>query len=306
MSEDATALGAWVVSLAGTPAGERWAVALALVSAVSHALFGAINKTGDPFLNRGAINITYAAFALPVALFVTPWPSAALWPVILASFVVHLIYEMLQALSFHRGAYTLVYPIARGSGPLLIAAAATVLFGEALGAGQWLGMAVLSGAIFGLAAVNLRGTDAAARGAVLPAVWAALGTGVMIAVYTLVDAYGMRVAEDPFTFLAWMFLTGIAGSPVIAFFRWRRMPVKPAMGPIVRRGLLGALVAYASFGSLMLATRLDKVGEAAALRETSIAVAAAIGWLWFGERIGALRLSLISLIVVGALMVELA
>ena len=70
------------------------------------------------------------------------------------------------------------------------------------------------------------------------------------------------------------------------------------------RGVFGAFVAFASFGSIMLATRLDSVGEAAVLRETSTVFAALIGWLFLGERVGPRRLALMGLIAAGAVIVE--
>ena len=70
------------------------------------------------------------------------------------------------------------------------------------------------------------------------------------------------------------------------------------------RGVLGAVVAYMSFGSIMLATRLDKVGEAAVLRETSTVFAALIGWLVLRETVGPRRIALMTLIAVGAVIVE--
>jgi len=69
-------MGEWLVSIAGTEAGARLALGLALFSALAHAVFGAINKGGvDPFLNRGAINLWYGAMAAPVALLVMPLPT---------------------------------------------------------------------------------------------------------------------------------------------------------------------------------------------------------------------------------------
>ena len=65
-----------------------------------------------------------------------------------------------------------------------------------------------------------------------------------------------------------------------------------------------AMVAFASFGAIMLATRLDKVGEAAVLRETSTVFAALIGWLMLGERPGVVPVILMALIATGAVMVE--
>ena len=128
----------------------------------------------------------------------------------------------------------------------------------------------------------------------------------MIAVYTLVDAYGIRLAENPFTFLAWFFTLGGLGFPFVSLHRWRAMEpsLRPQPFDLAVRGIFGAIIAFISFGAVMLATRLDKVGEAAALRETSIIFATAIGVLIFRERIDALRLGLIALIAAGAMLVE--
>jgi drug/metabolite transporter (DMT)-like permease len=78
----------------------------------------------------------------------------------------------------------------------------------------------------------------------------------------------------------------------------------PELGPLMRRGLVGGVVAYLSFGSVMMATRLDKVGQAAVLRETSVVFAALIGWAFLGERVGGLRAGLVILVALGAVVVE--
>jgi len=83
------------------------------------------------------------------------------------------------------------------------------------------------------------------------------------------------------------------------------MPDRPAPFPLMRRGVIGGLVAFASFGSIMLARRLDKVGEAAVLRETSTVFAALIGWLLLRETVGPRRIALMSLIALGAVIVEM-
>ena len=296
-----------ITSLAGTPTGEWIALALALLSALAHAVFGAINKGGtDPFLNRGVINIFYSLMAAPFALFVIPLPGPDLVPILVAVFLVHLLYEWLQAASFHLGAFTVVYPISRGSGPMVTAFLAILVFGEHLAPLQWTGLAVLSGVIAMLALANLR--DYRRRG-VAPAglqlaISVALMTGFMIAIYTTLDAYGIRKAEDPFTFLAWFFFMGGFGFPVIAWFRMRRLASLPSYRDLLIRGFTGAIVAYVSFGAVMLATRLGKVGEAAALRETSIIFATAIGVFIFKERIDATRVAIIALIAAGAVLVE--
>lgn len=297
-------MGEWLVSIAGTETGAR----LALFSALAHAVFGAINKGGvDPFLNRGAINLWYGAMAAPVALFVMPFPAPDLWVWIGVSFLVHILYEYLQASSFEKGAFTLVYPISRGTGPLVALVLAAAIFGEHFTGMQWFGGVLLSTAIMGLAAANIRSARAAgaAPGALGPAIRVAVATGVMLAVYTAVDAYGIRQAENPFTFLAWFFMTGAFGFPFIAWARWRGLTVKPPLRPLVIRGFIGAVVALLSFSSVMIATRIDSVGQTAALRETSIVFATAIGVLIFREKIDATRLALIAIIATGAVLVEI-
>jgi drug/metabolite transporter (DMT)-like permease len=298
-----------IVAMAGTPEGEVLALVLALLSALAHATFGAINKGGaDPYLNRGAINVSYSLMAMPFALFVFPLPSAEVWTMLAATYVIHFVYEWLQSAAFQKGDFTLVYPIARGTGPLATALAAIFVFGEHLAPMQWAGMALLSLSIWGLAAANLRARriDIAALPGMRQAIGIALLTGLMIAVYTIVDAYGIRLAENPFTFLAWFFVLGGFGFPIVAVHRWITMD--PARRPkpfdLAVRGVFGALIAFISFGAIMLATRLDKVGEAAALRETSIIFATAIGVLIFREKIDATRLGLIGLIAAGAMLVE--
>jgi drug/metabolite transporter (DMT)-like permease len=305
-------MGELIVTLAGTPAGDALAAALALLSALAHAVFGAINKGGrDPYLNRGAINVAYGLMALPFALFVFPWPTGPVWGALAGAWAIHLVYEWLQARSFALGGFTVVYPIARGTGPLATVLAAGAVFGEHFTAGQWAGLLLLTGGIYGLALANVaalgHGDPAAARrlrGAILTA----LLTGVMIAVYTTWDAWGIRLAADPFSFLAWFFVLGGFGFPLVAAARWRSLSPaeRPPLGELAVRGVFGALIAFLSFGAVMLATRVGHVGEAAALRETSIIFATAIGVLIFRESIDLRRLGLIALITAGALVIKLA
>jgi drug/metabolite transporter (DMT)-like permease len=275
-----------------------------LLAAVSHAVFGALQKgRHDPWLSRGAIDACYALMALPVALFLVPWPEGRVWWLLAGAMVIHLGYKTAQAMAYSRGAFTVVYPIVRGTGPLVTVLAAGVVFAETYSAAQWMGVLMLSGGILALAAVNLTagGIDRAVLG---QAVALAFLTGLFTAAYTTYDAYGIRATPNPFTFLAWFFLADGLIFPWIAAARYRRMFDPPELGPLVRRGVAGGLVAYVSFGSIMLATRLDKVGQAAVLRETSVVFAALIGWAFLGERVGWLRAALVVLIALGAVVVE--
>lgn len=295
----------WLISLEGTEVGHRVALYLAVMAAFLHAVFGAMQKgRHDPWLSRGAIDFSYGLMAAPFALFVVPWPEPHMWPIFLGAFVIHIGYKVFQAMAYSKGAFTVVYPVVRGMGPLFTVIGAYLIFGETFTLVQWLGIATLLSGIFGLAVYNLIFLSSE-RETLGIALTLAFITGLFVALYTTYDAYGIRATANPFTFLAWFFFIDGFVIPVIACRKWRRMPDRPAPGPLMMRGFFGGLIAFASFGSIMVATRLDKVGEAAVMRETSTVFAALIGWLILKESVGPRRIALMALIALGAVIVEM-
>jgi drug/metabolite transporter (DMT)-like permease len=295
----------WLIALEGTPTGQNVALMFALLAAILHAIFGALQKgRHDPWLSRAAIDASYGLMAAPFALFVVPWPEPHMWPIFAGVFVIHVAYKVLQAMAYSRGAYTVVYPVVRGTGPLFTVIAAWLFFGETFNAVQWLGVGVLVTGIYGLALYNLRHVTVD-RDTLVPALGLAVLTGGFVALYTTYDAYGIRSTADPFTFLAWFFFIDGFFMPIWTWKRWSRLPADQ-IAPLVRRGILGGLIAFGSFGGIMLATRLGSVGQAAVLRETSTVFAALIGWLMLGERTGPRRVALMATIAAGAIVVQLA
>jgi len=296
----------WLISIEGTATGHQLALILAVLAAFLHAVFGALQKgRHDPWMTRGAIDFSYMVMAAPFALLVVPWPEPHMWPIFLGAWVIHTAYKLLQAMAYTRGAYTVVYPVVRGTGPLFAVIGAYLIFGETFNPVQWAGVGVLLMGIFGLAVYNMiflvseRETLHAALGL-------AVLTGLFVALYTTYDAYGIRATANPFTFLAWFFLIDGFFMPLVAARRWVAMPQidRPTLRPLMTRGVIGGLVAFLSFGSIMMATRLDKVGEAAVLRETSTVFAAIIGWVFLKETVGPRRIALMALIALGAVIVE--
>jgi drug/metabolite transporter (DMT)-like permease len=294
----------WVLAIEGTPEGARAALFLALLAAVAHAVFGALQKgRHDPWLSRGAIDLFIFLLAAPVALFLVPWPEGRLWWILLGALGIHFVYKLLMAMAYSRAAFTVVYPVVRGTGPLATVAFAALVFAEHYSLVQWGGVVMLSGGILMLALLNLREVTVG-RAELRAGLLIAFVAGLTVAVYTTYDAWGIRTTPDPFTFLAWFFFVTAVDFPLIAAFRYARMVDPPEPGPLLWRGFAGALIAFLSFGAIMLATRLDKVGEAAVLRETSVVFAALIGWFFLRERVGWRRGALVVLIAAGAVVVE--
>ena len=298
-------MSSWITSLEGTATGEQVALILALIAAFLHAVFGALQKgRHDPWLSRGAIDFALVVISAPVALFLVPWPEGHVWWLLLGAVVIHFVYKLGQGLAYARGAYTVVYPVVRGTGPLFTVFGAWIIFGESFAPLQWVGVAVLVSGIFGLAIYNLIHIETG-RETLIPALWLAVFTGGMVAVYTTYDAYGIRATPNPFTFLFWFFFLSSIDFAVIGALRLRNMTYRPPLKPLLMRGFTGAFVAWGSFGAVMLATRLGKVGEAAVMRETSPVFAALIGVLVLRETVGPRRIFLMTLIAAGAVLVEL-
>ncbi len=295
----------WLISIEGTETGHTVALALAIMAALLHAVFGALQKgRHDPWLTRGAIDFAYCVMAAPFALFVVPWPEPHMWIIFLGAFLIHIVYKCLQAWAYTKGAYTVVYPVVRGTGPLFAVIGAYLIFDERFNGVQWLGVAVLLCGIFGLAIYNMKYL-VSERDTLNAALAIAVVTGLFVALYTTYDAYGIRATANPFTFLAWFFMIDGLVMPFIAARRWFKMAQAPALGPLMMRGFTGGIVAFLSFGAIMMATRLDKVGEAAVLRETSTVFAALIGVVFLKETVGPRRVVLMALIAAGAVIVEM-
>lgn len=294
----------WLVSLEGTEAGKTLALILALQAAFLHAVFGALQKrVTDPWTARTVIDATYATIAAPFAFFVVPWPEPDIWWMFAVAWVIHVAYKSAQAAAYSAGAYTVVYPVVRGTGPVFTVIGAGILFGEVFTTTQWVGVAVLVSGILGLAVYNLR--HITIDRAKLPlALSLAVLTGGIVALYTTWDAFVIRATENPFTFIAWFFFLDGLAFP-IGYLVFRRGYLPRPFAPLAKLGIQGALTAYMSFGGILLATRLDKVGEAAVLRETSVVFSALLGWLMLGESTGPRRIALITLIAVGAVIVEM-
>ena len=292
------------MAIEGTESGRQFAFFLALMAGVLHAAFGAMQKGSvDPWIMRGAIDISYGLMALPVVFYIVPWPETYQFVILVGVWFIHTAYKILQAMAYTRGAYTVVYPIVRGSAPLFTVIGAYFLFGEIFGLGEWFGLLILLSGIFGLAIYNLV-TNEVDRKTLNMALGLAFCTGLFVALYTTYDAYGIRNSADPFTFVAWLFLIDSFAMPIIAFVYAQKNKILLRGNGLFWRGPIGGVLAVTSFGSILLATRLDKVGEAAILRETSVIFAALMGWLFLKEKVGAYRLILMSLIVLGAVLVE--
>ena len=255
----------------------EFAVALVLGAAVLHATWNAIVKgTRARALVLAAVAATNGTVGLGLLLWAET-PEVASWPYIAASSVIHYGYYYFLALAYKWGDLSRVYPIARGSAPLLVALGALVFAGEQLSTFGWGGVVLVSAGISILAFFS--------KGPSIPdprSTAAALATGLIIASYSVVDGIGVRLSGSPFGYMGWLFVTEF----LVTLFLWVRL--RPRFTPEVRGtlavGYLGGFCAVAAYGMVIYANTLAPLGMVSALRESSVIFAALFGVVIFRER----------------------
>lgn len=276
-------------------------LALVLFAAVAHAGWNALLKASG---ERGAIFsvllLTGGGFGL-VAIAVLPPPAPEAWAYLALSAIVHYGYYGFLLLAYRYGDLSHVYPLARGSAPLMVAGGAWIMAGEQLGAMGVAGLVLASVGIMSLAFENGVPRDHAAK-----AVFFAIGTGVLIAAYTVVDGLGVRASQAPISYIAW--LNVIEATPITLWLLARRPASFTGLtGRSWRYGIFGGVLAMAAYGLVIYALSLGAMAHVSALRETSVLFAALIGTLILREtsvRPGR-RIAAASLVAVGIVTLQL-
>lgn len=278
---------------------EAHIVALVLLSALIHASWNAIVKSDtDRLASFAIIMLAGTLMGLLGAPFVA-FPAAAAWPYLIASMIVHNAYYYFLLRAYAHGDLSLVYPIARGLGPLLVAVFSGRLIGEPLALIEMLGVFGVSVGVTSLALAGgiPRGADRR------PIAYAVL-TGLTIAGYTIVDGLGARASGDALGYIVWLNI--IEGPWVMAVAVARR---RYALIPYFRarwwRGAAGGVIATVGYGIAIWALSLGAMAHVAALRETSVLFGALMGAFLLREGFGPRRVVAAAVIVAGLVLMNL-
>ncbi|MER7004141.1 DMT family transporter [Dactylosporangium sp. NPDC000555] len=258
-----------------------------LVAAVVHASWNAAAHTiDDELAGLTLVGAGRVACGLTLAVAV-PAPDPASWPWLAASAVLHVVYQILLVRSFALGDFGQVYPIARGTAPIVVTLVATTVLGERLHPLTLAGIAVTMAGLVGLAlwGYHARRADAPRS---WPGIVAALGTGLTIAAYTVVDGVGVRAAVATAGYVAWLMISDGIAVPTYATVRHGTAILRRAR-PVVAKGLIAGALSVLSYGLILWAQAHAQLAPVAVLRESSILVGAAIATFCFRERFGAPR-----------------
>jgi drug/metabolite transporter (DMT)-like permease len=280
-------------------------LSLVLLAALIHASWNLIAKKSGGDIRFALLTcVTNAIFWAPLGAWLT-WLQAGSfgllqWMLIFASGAVHLAYYLTLLRGYRKGDLSVVYPLARGTGPLLTALMATTFFGESLRLFGWLGVLGIVGGIIliagGPALVRaFRSSDRsdAAHAALRAGVIYGVLTGVFIATYTLIDGYSVKHAGISPVLVD--YLGNLARLPltiVILFFV--RSRERLSMGGYVKQmwkpALLVGAISPISYVMVLYAATMAPLSQVAPARELSMLFAALFGGRLLGERDAGMRL----------------
>lgn len=273
--------------------------ALVLLAALLHASWNALLKSGgDPLTRLVLVNVSGALCMLPLLAWVD-FPDPASWPWLIGSVLVHQAYYLFLILGYRDGDLSLVYPIARGIAPLLVALGAWLVAGERLSIQGMLAVVLVSLAILSLAGERRQGIRPQRS------VIYALCTGATIAVYTVLDGMGGRLSGDVLGYIVWLFLLeGGLILIVMLALRGRRLLVD--MWRQRGAGMLGGLFSAIAYGLVIWAMSRTPMTYVSALRETSVIAAAVIGTWLLREPFGRRRIGAAVTVVGGVVLLQLS
>ena len=282
---------------------ELLAIGLGLLSALTLAFANLVVKaTNDILVTRAVLSISCALIVAPVAFFI-PMPTPALWGAIAISIPTHFFYQMSMIRALHRGDLSLVFPVMRGLAPLLVAIGAFVFLQETLSPLAIIGLliATISVISFGFLQGAKTGTaKSVSRSALF---WAGM-TALGVMAYNVADARGVRMAEEPLTFIVWLFMLDWVGTFTVAAFV-RKDRLWSAIKPVMRNGVMGGVLSVGSYGAALFALNLIEAARVTAIRETAVVFGALLGWLILKEGIGPRRIIASAVLVLGLALMQL-
>ncbi len=267
-----------------------------LGAGVVHAVWNAITKgVEDRLVVLAWIGLMSSVLGAAGLVVTGTPPTTALW-FVLGSTVIHVVYNYALMNAYRLGAFNQMYPVARGTSPLVVAIGAALFANE-----HPSGIALAGVVVLGAGLMSLALSGGRVDRSELPALGTALVTGLAIAAYSLVDGLGVRHTHDPYSYTALLFL---AQGPIFVLVGLaRRRPAEWVANGIAWRGLLAGSLSVVAYGAVIWAQLRAPLAEVSALRETGVISAAVIGALLFKEGFGMRRVASAAIVACGIILI---
>ncbi|MBL8530202.1 MAG: EamA family transporter [Hyphomonadaceae bacterium] len=256
------------------------AIGAALLSALIHASWNAALKGGTDRVTDSFLIAVGGLGAGVIIIALMGAPPEAAWPYLGLTVFIHLAYWFALFKGYDAGDMSHVYTLSRGTAPMLVGLGAALTAHEIPPPLKMAGIALVSAGVLTV--------GASPQAPVRATLWA-IGIGLCIASYSLVDALGARATGNAVLFLGWSM--ALMSVPMAAFAFWRR-----GVGPLLRsasvapwRGIGIGVISFAGYGLVLWAQTFAPIAQVTALRETSVVWGALIAFLFLGEKLGRRR-----------------
>ncbi|AIR88373.1 EamA family transporter [Pseudomonas cremoricolorata] len=274
------------------------ATSLVLVAAFLHATWNTLIKfSGERWLVIACMDTVGLVFAVPLLAMVEP-PPVDIWPWLTASALAELLYRVLLIQAYRVGDLGLIYPLMRGTSPLVVLALTLLFAGESLTGQQIMGILLIP---CGMACLLWQGGG----GDRLP--WSMLPVvaliGLCIGCYTWFDGQAVQRWGKPWDYLVWLTLFCSLPFPLIAGVT-RRATFTAFWRSQWRLGLAVGVCVLLSYALVLWAMHLGSIAEAAALRELSVILVVLFGMRYLKEPFGGPRLLACGLVLAGVLVMK--
>lgn len=275
------------------------AIAVLFAAALHAAWNTAIHSNTDKLTGTALVCFGATIVGLPQLAFLPP-PQSESYAYIVASGFVHGIYFTVLWLAYKNSSFSIAYPIARGSVPLLTTIGAVIWLSEVLDIYSLVGIVVISAAIIWLS------IDGISKGGVMwNGIVYALLNAVVIASYSLIDGAGVRLAGNAMSYNIWVSIANSAFFlPVVICVQGRDFAPRVVAG--WKFGLLAGTMGLAGYGIVIWAMSHAPIGMVSALRETSVVFGALFAARILKEKLGIYRLVACAMLVVGVVIMRMA
>tara|TARA_B100001250_G_scaffold148463_1_gene127181 strand:+ start:438 stop:1280 length:843 start_codon:yes stop_codon:yes gene_type:complete len=271
---------------------------LVIFAAILHAIWnGMVKSYKNKIISVSAIVFGHVPIAAFVMLFL-PLPTLESVPYIILSALIHQGYQYNLISAYKIGDLTKVYPIARGTGPIVATIISIIFLGLLITKFQILSIALVC---FGIIILGIFSESLIKNNKVI---FYSLATGLFIGLYSLVDGHGARISQSPLSFLGWSFILNAMIFPFVLKF----MGHKKVFSSVLKEAKLifwvGGTLSYIVYGIVVWAFTKAPIPLVGALRESSIVFSVLIGFFFLKERLTFLKIVSILIIFIGVALLK--
>ena len=248
---------------------------LILVSALCHAVWSAIIKSSkNPLSLMGITSVLEVTIFLPLT-FTVPFPTLEVWYFLIATVIIHVIYRLNVIYSYKYGDLSYIYPISRGSSCLFVAIISILFLSSDISVAGFVGILIVCIGLFLISysknlSFNFRGFALA------------ISTAILITAYTLVDGVGVRLSENGFSYIYWLFT--LNGIPLLIIGLISKDGLRKRETYTFRSGIAAGVFATSSYAIVVWSMQFIEIAYVSSIREISIVFAAIIGMLFLFEK----------------------